>query len=391
MLKNFDFNGPIIDWLNDYAPQGIVTTDTALIIRGWNRWLEQATGRSADVVVDRPLFEVFPDLVERGLDRMYRNALDGQVTVLAHRFHRYLVRLPARPEYNLSEMQQSARIAPLVSEGKVVGTITAIDDVSERVVRESELVAAREEADKANAAKDRFLAVLSHDLRTPLTSILGWARIFRSQPDEEAIRKGAEVIERNVGVQLQLIEELLDVFRISAAKLELDLAPIDVRETLGSALETLEPMASAKGVRLDRGIPDEGRMAVLDSKRFQQIVWNLLSNSLKFTPEGGSVGVTLAYTDHCFHLTIADTGKGISPDNLPHLFEPLWQAEGSGGHGGLGLGLAIVRNLVELHGGSIRAESSGPGQGSRFVVEMPWLGPQSGHCRPALPSNSQVM
>ncbi|HYR89386.1 MAG TPA: HAMP domain-containing sensor histidine kinase [Terriglobia bacterium] len=391
MLKNFDFNGPIIDWLNDYAPQGIVTTDTDLIIRGWNRWLEQSTGRGAEVVVGRPLFEIFPDLVERGLDRMYRSALEGQVTVLAHRFHRYLVKLPARPEYNLPEMQQSARIAPLVSQGRVVGTITAIDDVSERVVHESELVTAREEADKANAAKDRFLAVLSHDLRTPLTSILGWARIFRTQPDEEAIRKGAEVIERNAGVQLQLIEELLDVFRISAAKLQLDLASVDVRETVRSALETLEPTASAKGIRLDRCIPDERRMARLDSKRFQQIIWNLLSNSLKFTPEGGCVSVNLNYTDQCFQLTIADTGKGISPESLPHLFEPLWQAEGSGGHGGLGLGLAIVRNLAELHGGSIRVESSGPGHGSKFIVEIPWLGPQSDQRSPTFQNNSQIM
>src|SRR5882672_2447250 len=123
MLKDFNFNGPIIDWLNDYAPQGIVITDTAFIIRGWNRWLEQNTGRSAEASVGVSLFEIFPDLVQRGMDRLYHEALNGHVTVLAHRFHRYLVKLPSKREYDLAEMQQTARVAPLVHDGKVVGTI----------------------------------------------------------------------------------------------------------------------------------------------------------------------------------------------------------------------------------------------------------------------------
>src|SRR5262245_45231546 len=284
MLKDFDFNGPIIDWLNDYAPQGIVTTDTSFVVRGWNRWLEQNTGLTSEDAVGLSLFEIFPDLVQRGLDQLYRNALDGQVTILAHRFHRYLVKLPARPEQGLAEMQQSARIAPLISGDKIVGTITSIDDVSERVVREGELMKAREEADSANQAKDKFLAVLSHDLRTPLTAILGWARVFQEHPEsEKMIRKGAEVIERNATVQLQLIEQILDLSRISAAKLELELEPVEVCDLVKDALESVEPMAQAKDIKLERVMPRNSRIALLDSKRFQQIVWNLVSNALKFT------------------------------------------------------------------------------------------------------------
>jgi len=387
MLKDFDFNGPIIDWLNDYAPHGIVTTDTSFVVRGWNRWLEQNTGRCAEDAVGLSLFEIFPDLAQRGLDQLYRNALDGQVTVLAHRFHRYLMKLPARPEHGLSEMQQSARIAPLISGDKIVGTITSIDDVSERVVREGELMKAREEADDANRAKDKFLAVLSHDLRTPLTAILGWARVFRDGPaNEKIIRKGAEVIERNAAVQLQLIEQILDISRISTAKLELDLAPIEVRDLVNAALETLEPMAQAKDIRLVRLVPHDRRIAMLDSKRFQQIVWNLVSNALKFTPAGGTVSACLEYMDSCFELRLVDTGKGISEENLFNIFQPLWQAEGSGNQGGLGLGLAIVKNLVELHGGRICAESAGIGQGATFILDIPWSAPANVAARHSVPA-----
>jgi PAS domain S-box-containing protein len=378
MPWNRDFDPAVVNWLNDYAPQGIVVTDTSFIINGWNRWLEQNTGYTADAAFGRSLFEIFPDLIERGFDRFYQNALNGQVTVLAHRFHKYLTRLPARPEYALSEMQQSARIAPLMREGQVAGTITAIEDVSERVVYENQLISAREAADKANETKDRFLAVLSHDLRTPLSAILGWARVLRDRPaDETLARKSAEVIERNVATQMELIEEILDLSRIAAAKLELNVDRIKVRETVMMTLEAFEPIASAKGIGMDLEAPGEERMAVLDAKRFRQIIWNLVSNALKFTAAGGSVRILLEYRNEGFQLVVADTGKGISPEGLAHVFEPLWQAEADTRRGGLGLGLAIVKSLVEHHAGSIRAESAGAGQGAVFIVHMPWAGPDA--------------
>src|SRR5215470_3161452 len=154
-IKNTDFDSAIVEWLNEYAPQGILTTDTCFVIRGWNRWLEQSTGRAAESVVGKSLFEVFPELVERRLDQPYQEALNGKVTMLAQRFHRYLLKLAAKPEDGFTEMQQSALIAPLKREGQIVGTITAIEDVSERVARENQLIAEREAADQANEAKDR--------------------------------------------------------------------------------------------------------------------------------------------------------------------------------------------------------------------------------------------
>jgi len=377
MLKDSQFESAIVRWLDEYAPRGYITTDTSLIIRGWNRWLENRAGLPTQQVIGRPLFEVFPELAARQLDRLYQDALRGQVAVLANRFHKYLIKLPVAPEYGVNEMQQSAFIGPLVHDGEVVGTITSIDDVTDRVAHENELLVAREDADKANDAKDRFIAMLAHDLRTPLTAVVGWARVLHDRPaDVKIVQKGAEVIERNVRVQLGLIEQVLDISRISSAKLELELESIDVREVLQTALESIEPIAQAKEIRVELDMTSEQRMASLDAKRFQQVIWNLVSNSLKFTPKGGAIRVSLKSASDAFHMIVADTGAGITAENLPHLFEPLWQAEESK-HGGLGLGLAIVRNLVELHGGTVRAESPGAGLGAVFTVRIPWAGPHT--------------
>jgi len=376
MQSMSDFDESVLQWLNDYAPRGVLITNLALEICGWNQWLEESTGRSSTTVMGEALFNVFPELKQRHFDRFYHEALQGQSTLLANRFHRYLMRLPALPEYELPEMQQSARIAPLMRAGEVIGTITLIDDVSERVVRERELIAATEAAEKANRTKDRFLAVLAHDLRTPLNAILGWANLLKRNPENaEMVRKGVDVIARNAAVQVGLIEDTLDLSRIAAAKLELNIEPVDVRDITLATIESLEPLAEEKKIRIQRNLPQEQRSAALDPKRVQQIIWNLFSNAVKFTPPGGSICADLQYRPSYFVLRIADSGKGIKPESMAHLFEPMWQAGGSGGHGGLGLGLAIVKNLVELHGGSIRAESPGEGQGATFIIDMPWSGP----------------
>jgi PAS domain S-box-containing protein len=391
MLKDNNFDGPIVEWLDRYSQRGYLATDSSLVICGWNSWLEHKSGMSAQEVIGKPLFDVFPDLVCRQLDRLYHEALKGQTSVLAQRFHRYLLKFPASPDYGLSEMQQTALISPLLRAGEVVGTISAIDDVSERVVRENELMAAREEANKANEAKDRFIAFLSHDLRTPLTAILGWTRIFQERAvDEGMVRKGAEVIERSATIQLALIENLLDISRINADKLELQIESVDIQHVIVSTVETLEPLAQSKGIRIDRivNLP-EPHTAEVDPKRFPQIIWNLISNALKFTPSGGSVRVAVENTGDGFEMRISDTGQGISAENLPHLFEPLWQAQETNRQGGLGLGLAIVKNLVDLHGGSIRAESPGLDQGSVFIVRLPWSGPRGNREGVFLQTNSQ--
>src|SRR6185369_14596606 len=224
-------------WLNDFAAQGILVTDAQLVIRQWSRWLEIHSGRSAIEMLGLHLFEDFPQLVTRGLNQYYQDVLEGQVRVLSHRFHRYLLPLPPSDgDHAFKQMQQSARIAPLVEDGEVIGTITIIEDVTERVAREDRLMkllareqAAREEAEAANRAKDEFLATMSHELRTPVNAIYGWAQVLRRMDqDQEIVRRGIEAIERNSKMQSRLIEDILDVSRIITGKFSLDVRPIDL-------------------------------------------------------------------------------------------------------------------------------------------------------------------
>ena len=230
------------------------------------------------------------------------------------------------------------------------------------------------EAEAANRAKDEFLATLSHELRTPLTAILGWARLLRGGNLPEGAAGGAlETIERNAKAQSQLIDELLDVSRIVTGKLRLDTRPVELGRVIEAAVESVRPAARAKKIRLEVELEPLGGPLIGDAGRLQQVAWNLLSNAVKFTPEGGRVGVLLRRAGAHAEVRVEDTGQGIGAEFLPHVFDRFRQADGSTTrtHGGLGLGLAIARHLVELHGGAISADSEGEGRGASFTVRLP--------------------
>jgi PAS domain S-box-containing protein len=680
-------NAATMRWINDLAAQGILTTDAELKIRGWNHWLELHSGRSAEEMLGRDLFEAYPELIERHLERYYRDALEGQVGLLSQRLHGYL--LPMPPDFDgtaFTHMQQSARIAPLLQDGKVIGTITVIDDVTERVAHVAELQdqiaalealhdigrailsldlaeclqrlvnqtsalasaemaavvlrqgegltvaacagceialselqiaapdniaarvvqsgqalsvmeldastlvttlhpnhccvaaaplvadsgvigalviessrphafspadqaqlsrlatlaaiaienarlygslheseqllstmlrsigdaviaadsngtvtfinpvaqaltgwaqeeaasqplevifdivdeetrqrteslatrviregvtirldspsaliardgterpidgsgapikegegrvggvvlvfrditehrqieqareelfrsekAARAQAEQANRVKDEFLATVSHELRTPLNSMLGWVRILRSRtPSDDYAARALETIERSARLQNQLIEDLMDVSRIMNGKLRLDVRPVHLSPTIEAALDVMRPAAEAKEIELQVDLDPTVGEVYCDPSRMQQVVWNLLSNAVKFTPKGGRVRLRLEKVNSHARITVSDTGKGISPKFLPHVFERFSQADGSTqrAHSGLGLGLAIVRHLMELQGGTAHADSSGEGQGATFTIELP-LSP----IKPAAPDSNRV-
>jgi PAS domain S-box-containing protein len=235
---------------------------------------------------------------------------------------------------------------------------------------------ARLAAEKANRAKDEFLATLSHELRTPLTPILGWTVMLRSGSlDQTGLLRGLEVIERNVRVQTQLIEDLLDVSRIVTGKLRVELKPIELVPVIEAGLDAVRPSLEAKELRLTVSLEPRSMRVQGDPDRLQQVVWNLISNAVKFTPRGGQVEVRLSHSDTHVQVHVSDTGRGISPDFLPYVFERFRQADSTSTrkYGGLGLGLAIVRHLVELHGGTVKAESPGEGQGATFTVSLPLL------------------
>ena len=249
-------------------------------------------------------------------------------------------------------------------------------DVTERrqaLAREKE---ARLEAETANRLKDEFLSTLSHELRTPLTAIIGWADLLiNGALDNHERPKALEIIVRNARFQAQLIEDLLEVSRIITGKLPVNFTACELRPVIEAAVESIKPTAAAKAVRLELLLEPDSALIYGDVDRLRQVIWNLLSNAVKFTPRNGSVQVKLLCTSSHALIAVSDSGEGIKPDFLPRVFERFTQADGSSTrpHGGLGLGLAIVRHLVEIHGGTVRADSPGEGLGATFIVTLPLM------------------
>jgi PAS domain S-box-containing protein len=368
-------------WFEELDDRGVLITDDRLIIRRWNPWLAAQTGRRAEEVVGCPLFDLYPTLVERGVDRYYRDALAGEVRILSERFHRFL--LPITRNFHgagVTEMAQTARIEPLTHHGTIVGTITLIEDVTERVIAERELrnqIAASEQArrvaEEASRLKDDFLATLSHEIRTPLNAVIGWTRILRTQPSIRSQSHALEVIERNAISQMRLVEDLLDMARIISGKLRLNIESVSIADVAKAAVDVVAPAAAAKQIAVEVWFDDDLPAVSGDSDRLQQVVWNLLSNAVKFTDPGGAIRLQATHDDGKVRLSIRDTGQGISPEFLPYVFDRFRQADSSASrqHGGLGLGLALVRQIIELHGGTVGADSDGVRKGSTFWVALP--------------------
>ena len=235
---------------------------------------------------------------------------------------------------------------------------------------------AREEADAANILKDEFLAILSHELRTPLTSILGWSKMLEAgKLDEQDSKRAIEIITRNASAQSQLIDDLLDISRIITGKLRLEVQPVELAPMIESVVDALRPSADARNIHLQMALDPRVSPISGDPERVQQILWNLLSNAIKFTPKGGRVEVRLERIESHIEIIISDTGQGIDPELLLHIFERFRQSDSSTTrrHGGLGIGLSIVRQLVEMHGGTVTGESPGAGEGTTFTVKLPLM------------------
>lgn len=259
----------------------------------------------------------------------------------------------------------SGQIGPLTERKR------AEEESAELYKRES---AARAEAEKANRLKDEFLATLSHELRTPLNAVIGWSRMLAAgRLDRDSSKHALEVIERNAWAQKQIIEDILDVSRVITGKLHLNLNPVDLVTVVDAALDAVRPAIEAKEIKIGTIIDANLRMISGDPDRLQQVIWNLLSNAAKFTPNGGRVEIYVSQTTAHVQIQVKDSGPGIDPKFLPHVFERFRQADGSTTrtHGGLGLGLAIVRHLVELHGGTITVENSEDGDGAIFSIQLP--------------------
>ena len=264
--------------------------------------------------------------------------------------------------------------------GKIVGASKVARDITDRKRAEAELERllasekqSRAQAEEASRLKDEFLAVVSHELRSPLNAITGWASLLLMRQLDEQTKHAIETILRNAQTQTQLIADLLDVSRIVTGQLRLNVRSFKIIPVIEAAIEVVRPAADAKSIRIETILdPSSGPIAG-DPDRMQQIFWNLLSNAVKFTPKDGRIQVRLQRVDSHVEVVVSDTGKGVDPKLLPYIFERFRQGDGSTTreHGGLGLGLAIVRHLVELHGGVVNAYSEGPGRGTEFILQLP--------------------
>jgi signal transduction histidine kinase/ActR/RegA family two-component response regulator len=275
----------------------------------------------------------------------------------------------------VSETRDYSLRATKVS-GDEMGLFTdTFNEMLEQIQKQDlEIQASRQEALLASQLKDEFLATLSHELRTPMTPILGWAQILqRSSNDPSKVLQAAEVIERNARAQNRIVDDLLDMSRIISGKVRLEVRLVDLADIIDASLDTVAAAAAARSIRLEKEVQANLPRVRADPHRMQQVLWNLLSNAIKFTPSGGSVSVSLRRSGPNLDVAVRDTGQGIAPNFLPHVFERFRQADSSNTrqHAGLGLGLAIVKELVELHGGHVRATSAGADKGATFIVSLP--------------------
>ncbi len=361
-----------------------------------SRWYDYTGLNEGHSLGDGWANPLHPDDVERSQRRWEHSLQTGELYEIEYRFRRF----DGIYRWFLG------RAAPQRDEeGRILrwfGTCTDIDDQkraeAERASALEREERARHEAEAANRLKDEFLAIVSHELRTPLTPIMGWVEMLRDGDTEAEFRHQAyDVIERNARAQSQIINDLLDVSRIITGKMRLDIRVIDLNRVLFAAIQTCQSAATAKGVEIVRELPGEPTLMTGDADRLQQIAWNLISNAIKFTPRAGRVTVRLERVDSAYRFSIEDTGTGIDPNFLPHVFERFRQADASPTrrYGGLGLGLSIVKHLVEQHGGEVGVDSKGKNAGSSFWVRLPIvpvlpLGDEGDWKRDILPKMARV-
>ena len=352
----------------------IISKDLNGIITSWNRAAERLFGYTAQEAIGQPItmlmqperFNEEPGILER-IRR--GESIEHYETV--------------RRRKDGTLLQISLTVSPITdAKGRIVGASKIARDITERkqaeVEREQLLASERHALERAEfeaRMKDEFLAILSHELRTPLNAIFGWANILRTSDNPAEIAEGLEVIERNARAQTTIIEDLLDMSRIISGKVRLEVQRVDLLSVINSAIESVQPMATAKQIRLTSVLDPLASPVSGDPARLQQILWNLLTNALKFTPKGGRVHVVLERVNSHLEISVNDTGSGIAPDFLPYVFDRFRQADASTKREqrGLGLGLAIVKNLVELHGGNVRAKSPGLNKGSTFAIVLPMV------------------
>lgn len=353
----------------------VIATDTEGAVTFMNPVAQSLTGWKPEGQTLQEVFNIVNEQTRRPVENPAIRAMrEGVIVGLAN--HTVLI---AKDGTEISIDDSGAPIRD--SEGKMIGAVLIFRDITERRQAEeerSQLLAseriAREHAEAASRAKDEFVAIISHEIRSPLNAILGWAQLLRTGKFNQAeTTRAVETIERNAKTQVQLVEDLLDISRVITGKLNLDVRPVELSPIIEAAIDSIRPAADAKCIQLQVHLEPRGSLVSGDPNRLQQIAWNLLSNAVKFTPKHGRIQVSVERINSHLQIAVGDSGVGISPEFLPFVFDRFSQANTTSErkYGGLGLGLAIVRHLAELHGGTVRADSPGDGQGATFTVMLP--------------------
>jgi signal transduction histidine kinase len=371
----------------DLVPLGVCILQSDYVVLFWNSCLEEWTKILRSQILGTVITEKFPHFLQQQYaSRLEQVFQGGPPAIFSSQLHKYTI--PAPLPQGKSRIQHTTVTSLPGFDDDSYYALMSIQDVTDLTFRVQEYRSmrdralaeaaerrrAQESAEAANRVKDEFLAILSHELRTPLNPILGWSKILKtSKLDHNRTIQAINTIERNAKLQVQLIDDLLDVSRILQGKLKLNLAVLDLANVVRSSLETVRLASEAKSIQIDLRLNSKISKVLGDINRLQQVVCNLLTNAVKFTEAGGKVEIFLEQTNSYVQLCVRDTGQGITPEFLPHIFEYFRQADASTTRkfGGLGLGLAISRHLVELHGGTIMAESLGEGLGATFTVNLP--------------------
>lgn len=386
------------------SDDAIVSKTLEGIIQTWNASAERIFGYTASEAVGQPILMLLP------VDRRHEEA---EILARLRRGERVDHFESVRITKDGRFIDVSLTISPIKNAaGEIIGASKVARDITRQKALERELQIAKASADSANRAKDRlleseraaraeaehasrmkdeFLANVSHELRTPLNAILGWSHILKRNPSADDVNEGVDIIERNARQQVQIIEDLLDMSRMLSGKMSLRLERLDVDVIVRQAVQSMKPTAQAKSIRLQTVHAGDVGPVSADANRLLQVLWNLISNAIKFTPSGGVVQIAQRRVDQQLEIRVSDTGEGIDPDFLPHVFDRFRQAEGGSArrHRGLGLGLSIVKQLVELHGGSVRADSGGKGRGAMFTVSLPLLAPKAATPPPDLSQSAR--
>jgi PAS domain S-box-containing protein len=353
--------GAIVDSSDD----AIVSKNLQGIVMSWNKSAERIFGYSAEEMIGQSILKILP------ADRK-----DEETQILAQ-----LQRGERTDHYETKRQRKDGKlidvsltISPIRdAQGVIVGASKIARDITEHKLAQRKLADAHEQLKRADCVKAEFLTTLSHELRTPLNAILGWVQILKEGVTKAELTESIPIIERNVRMQSQMIEDLLDLGRIEAGKVSFDIQKVDLPAVVGAAIETVRPAAIAKDIRLTSAFSSLTGIVMGDKDRLQQIVWNLLTNAIKFTPKKGRVHVVIKRVNSHVEICVTDSGQGIAPEFLGQVFDRFRQADATTTrrYRGLGLGLSLVKQFTELHGGSVRVESEGMNQGATFTISLP--------------------